>query len=90
MEFLLELLLEFFIEFFVSGSVDLAEDKTIPRRLRIAALSVATIFYLAFTVLFIILFVECGNVFARVLLGAVIMLFVWMLGRFWYRLYKKK
>lgn len=86
MEFLLELLLEFF----VSGSLDLAEDKTIPRRLRIAALSVATIFYLAFIVLFIILFVECEEIFAKVLLGAVILLFAGMLGRFWYRLYKKK
>lgn len=86
MEFLMELILEIFAE----GALDLADDKTVPRWLRITALAVATVFFMVFTVLLIIIFVECENVFFRILMGGCILFLVGMLGRFWYRLYKRQ
>lgn len=90
MEFIMDLIMELILEIFVEGSLDLAGDKEVPRWLRITALTIATAFYLACTVLFVIIFIQCKNVFLRILIGGIILLFVGILGRFWYRLYKKR
>lgn len=86
MDFLMELILDIFME----GGLDLADDKTAPHWLRITALTIATVFYMAFIVLLIIILIECENVFFRILMGGCILFFVGMLGRFWWRLYKRQ
>lgn len=86
----MEFLLELFMEIFVGGSMELASDKEVPRGLRIAALTLATIFYCVFIVLFFILMIEIENTFARVLLGGVILLFIFMLVKLWYKVIKKR
>lgn len=85
MEFLLELLMEIF----VGGSLELAADKEVPRGLRIAALILSTLFYCAFIVLFFILMIEIENTFARVLLGGILLLAVFMPVKLWYKAIKQ-
>lgn len=77
------------MEIFVGGSLELASDKETPHGLRIAALTLSTVFYCAFIVLFFILMIEIEDIFVRVLLGGVLLLFIFMLVKLWYKVIKK-
>lgn len=85
MEFFLELLLSFFLE----GSIEIIQEKQIPRWIRIIVLIIITIFYSAFTSFLIYLSVKGNSLLFQCITAMIAILFLALFGRFWYKIAKE-
>lgn len=81
----MEILIEFVMELILGGGFEVAQDKDIPRWIKIIVLTVLSLFYLGFIILFIIMSVRSKQLILRgitIILGVV---FVSLFIRLWYK-----
>lgn len=84
------LIFEIIVEVIVGGSVEGANDNGVPKGVRIGLLILATVIYIAFAVFLIGMAWIEYDAFGRVLSGGIVILFVGVFARLWYKVIKAK
>ena len=85
----MEILLEFLFEFVVGGCIEGAEERALPKGVRIACLVFASLVYVLFTIFFVWLFFDSERVAVKVLAGAIVVFFIGFFMFLWYKVLKK-
>ena len=81
--------IEFIIEFILDGIFEIAQEKGIPKWIRMIVLIIITILYLAVVALMFWIAAQVSQMIVKSLITAVGFLLIVIMGIFWYRLIKK-
>ena len=81
--------IEFIIEFILDGIFEIAQEKGIPKWIRMIVLIIITILYLAVVALMFWIAAQVSQMIVKCLITAVGFLLIVIMGIFWYRLIKK-
>lgn len=86
----MDLLFELLFELVIGISLDGVNDSKLPRGLRIGLLIFASLLYMIFATFFVWLLLTVENIFVKVLLGGVVLLFVGVFIALWCKVIKAK
>ncbi len=86
----MDLLFEFLFELIVGSILDGVNDSKLPRRLRVDLLIIASLIYTIFAAFFVWLILTSKNMFLKIVLGAVVLLFASVFITLWHKVIKAK
>ena len=83
----MEFLIELWIEVVIGSSVDVAQDKELPKGFRIGLLSFISILYLIFSIFLIVALFKTTSIVLQVLYFGIVLFFAYTFIIFWKKLY---
>lgn len=86
----MDLLFELLFELVVGSSLDGVNDSKLPCGLQIGLLIFVSLIYMIFTTFFVWLLLTVKNIFVKVVLGGVVLLFIGVFSTLWCKVIKAK
>ena len=86
----MEVLIELILELLIGGSLEGANDSSLPKGVRLGLLIFATLLYIVFTAFFVLLFFDLDNLFGKIISAGVVLFFVGEFIYLWCKVLKAK
>lgn len=74
----MEVIFELLVSIFLEGSIEVVKDKRIPKWIRLIGWILILVFYSAFLILFVCIFLQSSRLIVRCLMGALTILLLVM------------
>lgn len=88
MDFIIEFIIDFFADLVTDGAQEVVNEKRIPKGIRIFALVVLTLVYMAVFALFVWVFVQCEEWLVRCFSAGMVILIMALVVKSWHKLIK--